>query len=73
MPQVELPGWSQEATERSTEGNVVGLPCNNNKPLFKKTRGEEAESSSTSSSGKWVMERDLQIPRLLDLQSAFYV
>lgn len=65
-----LPGWSQGATGRSFEGNV-GLLCNNSKPLFKKTQGEEPQCMQDSSSGKWVIERDLQIPRLLDHQPTF--
>lgn len=69
----EFPDWSQEATERSFEGNIFELLCNNNKPLFKKTQGEEPESSQTSLSRKWVIERDFKIPRLLDLQLAFYM
>lgn len=46
--------------------------CNNKKPLFKKTQGEETESTQTSSSGKWVIERNPQIPMLLDHKPALY-
>lgn len=66
-----FPGWSQEATERSFEGNVE-LLCSNNKPLFKKTQGEEPQCMQDSSSGKWVIERDPQISRLLDHQPTFH-
>lgn len=65
-----VPGWSQEATGRSFEGNV-DLLCNNSKPLFKKTQGGEPQCMQDSSSGKWVIERDLRIPRLLDHQPTF--
>lgn len=65
-----VPGWPQEATERSFEGNVE-LLCSNNKPLFKKTQGEEPQCMQDSSSGKWVIERDPQISRLLDHQPTF--
>lgn len=65
-------GWSQEATESSFQGNVIMVLCNNKKPLFKKTQGEETESTQTSSSGKWVIERNPQIPMLLDHKPALY-